>query len=71
MEHKELIAADFHSGTWKRLMQTLQARLQHLRELNDEDSSIERTARIRGQIREVKRLINLRQELGAEEESPE
>ena len=51
---------DFRSSTWKRLTQTLQERLQELRELNDSPSySPEKTALIRGGISELKRILSL------------
>ena len=51
---------DFRSSTWKRLTQTLQERLQELRELNDTLSfGIEETSRIRGGISEIKRILSL------------
>lgn len=51
---------DFRSTTWKRLTQTLEERLQELRELNDNPSfGAEETARIRGGISELKRILSL------------
>ena len=51
---------DFRSATWKRLTQTLEDRLQELRELNDNPSfSVEKTAQIRGGISELKRILSL------------
>lgn len=51
---------DFRSATWKRLTQTLEERLQELRELNDNPSfSVEKTALIRGGISELKRILSL------------
>lgn len=60
-----LIVEDFHTETWKRLTQHLQARLQELRELNDAQASPERTSLIRGQIEEVKRMLALAAQAGA------
>lgn len=55
-----LKAEDFRSQTWKRLTQTLEHRLQELRELNDSPSfSAEKTALIRGGINELKRILSL------------
>jgi len=55
-----LKAEDFRSTTWKRLTQTLEERLQELRELNDSPSfSAEKTALIRGGIGELKRILSL------------
>lgn len=51
---------DFRSSTWKRLTQTLEDRLQELRELNDNPSfSPDKTALIRGGISELKRILSL------------
>lgn len=51
---------DFRSTTWKRLTQTLEERLQELRELNDNPSfGPEKTAQIRGGISELKRILSL------------
>lgn len=51
---------DFLSPTWKRLTQTLEDRLKELRELNDVPSfGPEKTALIRGQISELKRILSL------------
>lgn len=51
---------DFRSQTWKRLTQTLEQRLQELRELNDNPSFDEtKTAGIRGGITELKRILSL------------
>lgn len=51
---------DFRSTTWKRLTQTLEQRLQELRELNDSPSfGTEKTALFRGGISELKRILSL------------
>ena len=51
---------DFLSPTWTRLTQTLEDRLKELRELNDAPSfGPEKTALIRGQISELKRILSL------------
>jgi hypothetical protein len=51
---------DFRSPEWRRFTKTLQDRLQELREFNDAfANSPEKTALIRGQISEVKRLLSL------------
>lgn len=51
---------DFRSATWKRLTQTLEERLQELRELNDSPSfDAVKTAGIRGGIAELKRILSL------------
>ena len=58
-----LFKSDFQTSTWKRFTQELQDRLQSLRELNDQAShDATKTAAIRGQIAEVKRLLALRAE---------
>ena len=55
---------DFRSATWKRLTQTLEERIQELRELNDNQSFDERkTAGIR--IAELKRILALAEEASA------
>lgn len=55
-----MTADDFRSPTWRRFTQELQERLQVLRELNDSSANTEdKTALIRGQISEVKRLLSL------------
>lgn len=54
---------DFRSQAWKRLTQTLNERLQELRELNDSPSFDEsKTAGIRGGIAELKRILSLADE---------
>lgn len=51
---------DFRTQTWKRLTQTLEERIQELRELNDSPSfGTEKTALIRGGISELKRILSL------------
>jgi hypothetical protein len=60
LEPRLLKAEDFRSQTWKRLTQTLEERLEELRELNDSPSfGPEKTALIRGGISEVKRILSL------------
>ena len=55
---------DFRSATWRRLTQTLQERVQELRELNDSPSfSPEKTAQIRGGIYELKRILSLSEQV--------
>jgi hypothetical protein len=57
---------DFRSATWRRLTQTLEARIQELRELNDNPSFDEKkTAGIRGGIAELKRILALAEEASA------
>jgi len=50
---------DIQSPVWRRFTKTLQERLQELREVNDAMASPEKTALIKGQISEVKRLLSL------------
>lgn len=55
---------DFRTPTWKRLTQTLEARLQELRELNDNPSlGIEKTSTIRGGIGEIKKILSLAEQV--------
>jgi hypothetical protein len=57
---------DFRSSTWKRLTQTLNDRLQELRELNDSPSyGPEKTAQIRGGISELKKILALAEQASA------
>lgn len=55
-----LTSDDFRSATWRRLTQTLERRLELLRESNDDLSrdAVE-TAGIRGEIRAVKEILAL------------
>lgn len=51
---------DMTSPTWARLKKDLNARLDELRRMNDAPSlTTEQTALIRGQIKEVKRILAL------------
>lgn len=51
---------DFQTPTWKRLTQTLEERLEELRQLNDSPAmGLEQTALIRGGIKELKRILSL------------
>lgn len=60
MADTPLLPGDFTSQAWKRLTKHLQNRLQELRESNDETSlTPDKTAKIRGQIFEVKKLLAL------------
>lgn len=57
---------DFRSSTWKRLTQTLNERIQELRELNDSTSfGPEKTAQIRGGIAELKKILALAEQASA------
>lgn len=52
-----------HSDTWKFIKKFLEEDLQKLREQNDKVTlDAEKTAAIRGQIKEVKRILNLENE---------
>lgn len=63
---------DFRSQTWKRLTLDLEARLGELRKLNDQPVHDQiKTAAIRGQIAEVKRMLALVQASANEEDDPE
>jgi hypothetical protein len=62
---------DFSSETWNRLTKTLQARLQELRELNDQTTlSPEKTMLIRGQISMIKEILALPQGSASPVEDP-
>jgi hypothetical protein len=51
---------DFRTDVWKRLTQTLEERLEELRQLNDNPSlGVEQTALVRGGIKELKRILSL------------
>ena len=55
---------DFRTATWRRLSQTLNDRIQELRELNDLQSfGPEQTAAIRGGIAELKKILSLADEV--------
>lgn len=67
----DLTLDDLRSPVWRRFTQTLEERLQVLRELNDNPTnSDDKTALIRGQISEVKRLISLSAESEVADGSP-
>ena len=60
MNKPTLTESDFRSQTWSRLTKDLQERLQELRQSNDSSQlSQDQTFLIRGQIKEVKRLLSL------------
>ena len=62
---------DLRSAQWRRFTQTLHQRLQELREFNDASANNElKTALIRGQISEVKRILALSQESAGAEGIP-
>lgn len=63
---------DFASPTWKRLTQELEHELERLRELNDQDQhDAVKTASIRGQIKQLKKLIARADEARAQSDGPE
>jgi hypothetical protein len=53
-----------HSNTWLSLKEYYTARLDQLRRQNDNPKSIEETERLRGQIAEIKHLLNLENTAG-------
>ena len=60
------------SDAWKGVVKHLNRRLVDLRELNDRDHNPTKTAEIRGQISEVKRMLALgTQPSAGNEEHPE
>jgi hypothetical protein len=58
---------DFRTDTWMRLARGLSDRLLALRELNDIRHDDIKTAALRGQISEVKRILALADEASASE----
>lgn len=59
---------DFHSGTWRRLTQLIDARVDELRKLNDNMScGLEKTSAIRGGIAELNRILALAEDAGADQ----
>ena len=68
---KTMQASDFRTPVWSRLTNLLQERLQELRELNDSVAHSEtKTALIRGQISEVKRLLALSKDSARADDFP-
>lgn len=59
VEDKVLDYSDLQSLTWVRLKKHFEQRLAYLRTLNDNDQDPTTTARLRGQIREIKNSIAL------------
>lgn len=55
---------DKYSPTWVNLKKYLQDRLQKLRVKNDATQNHEQTERLRGQITEIKMLLDLEKECG-------
>lgn len=50
--------ADLDSKVWEKLREHYEERLDDLRKKNDADMSETKTAALRGQIQEIKRLLN-------------
>lgn len=66
-----MVNSDFRTPTWGRLTQLLQDRLLELREFNDMPVNDPiKTALIRGQISEVKRLLALSQDSARADDIP-
>lgn len=51
--------ADFATPIWKRLAVHIDARIDELRRLNDTALDMEKTALIRGEIRGLKKILDL------------
>jgi hypothetical protein len=62
-ERFTLAKADRVSSTWIALKKHLEQRLEVLRAQNDGDLNPEKTAKTRGQIAEVKRILSLDKDL--------
>jgi hypothetical protein len=58
----ELSISDRQSPLWQRWIEFLEERLDHLRKLNDHDSTEIETAVLRGRIAEIKTLISFNDE---------
>lgn len=56
---------DFHSMCWKRLSKLIDERVDELRKLNDSELSPERTALVRGGIKELKKILALAENASA------
>lgn len=65
MKPQHLTLEDVRGGTWRRLTQDLELKLQDLRESNDLQHDPNKTAEIRGQISFVKEMLALGKELSA------
>jgi hypothetical protein len=59
IERAELTEGDLVSPTWGKIKRHLDSRLAHLREQLEQDVSEQKSARIRGQIAEVKLFLGL------------
>lgn len=58
---------DFQTKTWKRLSKVVQERIDALRKLNDADHPIDKTAQIRGGIRELTKILDLAEQVSSSE----
>lgn len=56
---------DFHTPCWKRLSQLVGERIDELRKLNDSEMSPEKTALVRGGIKELKKILALADDASA------
>jgi hypothetical protein len=56
---------DFRTPCWKRLSQLVEERIDELRKLNDSEMSPERTALVRGGIKELKQILALAEDASA------
>lgn len=54
-----LTQEDFKTPMWQRMREHVEARLNHLRQINDQNHDMEKTASIRGAIAELKGLLAL------------
>jgi hypothetical protein len=59
MNEMTLLLSEQQSALWQKILRHLEGRLVYLRSLNDGELSQTDTARLRGQIRELKNLIAL------------
>jgi hypothetical protein len=62
MQSVELNQNDFASATWQKLRLRMESRLEMLRRRNDSDLTPDETARIRGQIAELKATLALEED---------
>ena len=60
-----LVSHEVASTSWRKVRGYLQAQLAYLRELNDNNLDDNKTARLRGQITQIKMVLEI-----AEEEKP-
>lgn len=67
---EQLTTQDFQSETWRKLRKLLEQRLQATRELNDEPRSETETSALRGQIAELRFLLDLPQHVKRAAERP-